>query len=231
MAKPSFDRSYYVNMLNNASSRALATRGATATRGRTLTPQAIAQAIAMGIPLAMISAYVSNQSNQSGQEDGGYYDEYTGEEFGPQGPTDPTGGPSMGPMGGPMDDGVASGGVPSDMTADELAWYLQTGNLPARYSIRAPRSKRGKGKLTITHGDEMNGGQMMSLEEAMASMPRRGAPKLPPVSRQPTNPERTHPSYGVAKRSERGDLIRQIMKERGVSLPQASSIVKNEGLY
>jgi hypothetical protein len=258
IAKPSFDRSWYVNALNNASSRALAVRGATATRGRTLTPAAIAQAIAMGIPLAMIGAYASNQSNQPGQEDGGYYDEYTGQEFGPGGPTDPTGGPSMG---GPIDDGVASGGVPSDMNADELAWYLQTGNLPARYSARASRSKRGKGKLTITHGDEMNGGRMMSIEEVLARLPpRKGlVPRLverypydpnavytpeskprPPVSEKPyiprvyePPPKRSLPVRAPPndRRSDRAEIVRQVMRQRGVSLPQASSIVKNEGLY
>jgi hypothetical protein len=147
-----------------------------------------------------------------------------------------------------MDDGVASGGVPSDMTADELAWYLQTGNLPARYSIRAPRSKRGKGKLTITHGDEMNGGQRMSLEDLFnPETPRKGAPNLPPVRRTPV---RGGPAIGIpkgrrvsgdldglfmegrgSKRSDRAEIVRQVMRERGVSLPQASSIVKNEGLY
>lgn len=35
----------------------------------------------------------------------------------------------------------------------------------------------------------------------------------------------------VSLMTDRGDIVRQVMKQRGVSLPQASKIVKEEGLY
>jgi hypothetical protein len=254
LATPSMGRSFYQNLFT-PSSTALSTRLAS-TAGRSLNAQKIAQAIAMGIPLASIAAYLASQDKQSGQaEDGGYYDDYLGQEFAPQGPTY---GPSDGPIDGgvPIDDmGVASGGIPSDMTGDELAWYLQTGNLPARYSVRASRSKRGKGKLTITHGDEMGS----DLPAKYIKPPTRGGPAkgkepemllrdsarrpieeafigLPPKYELP--PTRGGPAKGKKTvilprdgRTARADIVRQVMAERGVSLPQASSIVKNEGLY
>jgi hypothetical protein len=79
------------------------------------------------------------------------------------------------------------------MTADELEFYLQSGNLPewAYQGTTASRRRRvGRGVLQITHGGKKTGA-----------------------------------------RSARAAVVKRVMAERGVSLPQASKIVKEEGLY
>jgi hypothetical protein len=279
MATPSLSRSYYQNLFSrqNPTTRFRPTTTTTTapranvaqTARRGLTAQAIAQAIAMGIPLGMVGAYLASGGDGS-VEDGGYYDDLAGPEFGPDGPTIPGAGPSFGPS-----DGGPSMGVPSDMDADELAWYLQSGNLPERYSSRAPRARRGKGKLTITHGDEMEGGFRLPVklddwgldpnqpgirlpinrkpsppskkpympspyrpEEGPGGPGGRPDRRLPePIYRKPVKPNMPEDLGGPGRqpvrdgRMDRADIVKQIMKERGVSLPQASSIVKNEGLY
>lgn len=176
----------------------------------------ISQALSLGIPLAMLGSYLSDQGTASG--DAGYYDDFAGEEFGPSGEdyAGPTTGPSDlpmdGPMGGPM--GGPMSGVPSDLSPAELAWYLQSGNLPDRYALRqkvGKLSRRGKGKLEITHGDES--GSDEEEHKGGRRMARREAPKK------------------ADGRSARAEIVRRVMRERGVKLAEASSIVKREGLY
>jgi hypothetical protein len=220
----------------------------------------------MGIPLGMLGSYLADQSGADG--DAGYYDEYAGEDFtGDDGGDDGgDGGVDDGGMGG-----VDRGGVPSDMSADELAWYLQTGNLPERYSIRKRKTRRGKGKLTITHGDEHEGGvrgkkppqrRVCPMDMSPQSIAcRRGEEYVPPTMRAPPSfrppmmpspidkpvigkpvverpPSTRLPVVAPPKvqpvtdgRRARAAIVSQVMMERGVSLPQASKIVKDEGLY
>jgi len=205
MARPALSAEEYASMFRNASrptaasSRAITnTRTSLASRFKKgLTAQNIANAIAMGVPLGMLGSYLSDQSGASG--DAGYYDEYAGEDFGR--PTDEDGdGYDDMPMGGPTGTTGTTGGVPSDMDASELAWYLQTGNLPERYSIRkrgGPKRK-GKGKLIIEHEGAGRGSVVA---------PKRDG------------------------RAERAAVVKKVMKERGLSLAQASKAVKAEGLY
>lgn len=93
-------------------------------------------------------------------------------------------GGDAGPSGGPGGDG----GAPSDLSRSELAWYLQSGNLPERYYTGAT--------------------------------PRRGAGKAKKAKA---------PASG--RRAERAAIVKRVMQERGVSLPEASRIVKQEGLF
>lgn len=84
--------------------------------------------------------------------------------------------------------GGGGGGLPPDvvdnLTRDELAWYLRSGNLPDRFyvgSYSQKKQKVGRGK--------------------------------------------------ARKPSARNEIVKRVMAERGCSLPEASSIVKREGLY
>jgi hypothetical protein len=217
LARPSLPPSYYQNLFRRPTTGAVArpslgsrVQGALGAVGRNITASRIAQALSMGIPLAMLGSYLADTAGADG--DAGYYDDYAGDDFGPSGgPSD--GGPTDGGPYGPSQpypevpidyptDGP-SGGVPSDLSPAELAWYLQSGNLPERYALRQKTSRRrGKGKLTITHG-----------EEEMEGSGRRQASKK-------------HDG-----RSARAEIVRRVMRERGVKLAEASRIVKAEGLY
>jgi len=131
--------------------------------GTRLSAATIAKAAAMGIPLAALMGvsiagmagadpFGLNEYGTSG--DAGYYDDYAGDgaggDMGDGGlgtvdaiNTDGFAGPSIGGPNGPN-----AGGVPSDLSPNELAWYLQSGNLPERYAYRQKRSRvRGMGKI------------------------------------------------------------------------------------
>lgn len=202
VARPSLPASYYSNLFRGqpaaraglpAAGTAAAARGSLLSRLRQgVTGQRLATAATLGTTLGMLGSYLGDQSGASG--DAGYYDDYAGGlPGGPAGPAGPSG-PIVdyGPPGGVDVDGDGipdaggESGVPADLSQDELAWYLQSGNLPERYSLRSRR--RGRGKV---------GG----------AKKKSGA------------------------RSARAAVVSKVMKERGVSLPEASRIVKAEGLY
>jgi hypothetical protein len=256
IARPSMPPSFYQNLLRPAgtASRTIGQRisGVASSVGKNITASRIAQALAMGIPLAMLGSYLSDTAGADG--DAGYYDDFAGDDFGPSGP--PSGGPSGGPMDGPM--GGPTGTVPSDLSPEELAWYLQSGNLPERYAIRqkfGKKSRKGKGKLTITHGEEEHEGGMMNTtfgdaygrrkeiadspygqsKDLRDRLPPRRLPVQPPMSMRPAVERGPRmPTVGPPKRdgrSDRAEIVRRIMQERGVKLAEASSIVKREGLY
>jgi hypothetical protein len=88
------------------------------------------------------------------------------------------------------------------LTDAELDVYIRTGNLPVR------RGRRGAGVLKIEHGGSRHA----------PTRPRDPRPK----------PKGDVP---VRKISSRAEIVRRVMKERGVKLGEASRIVKQEGLY
>lgn len=89
------------------------------------------------------------------------------------------------------------------------------------------RTKIGKKVLNTA----IDAAPALAAEAAIAS----GNPELAPVAAIATQQALKGKKRGggapSAKRSERGAIVKRIMAERGVSLPQASKIVKDEGLY
>lgn len=160
----------------------------------------IAALLSAGVPFAMLGAYLGDMGGDGGG--GGFYDDYAGDDGGggPSGPSGPdTDGDGIPDDVDPDDnnDGIpdaggdgggGDGGLPADiadqLTRTELAFYLQSGNLPNRFYQQA---KRGKGRE-----------------------------KKEKQKRKP---------------SARNEVVKQVMRERGCSLPEASKIVKAEGLY
>jgi hypothetical protein len=163
----------------------------------------LAAAAATAIPLGLaLNDYLGNRDSGGA----GYYDDYAGENFGPggdmgdgpYGPGDPTDTgyiieepgmpkppyqprPPIGPEGLPPV-------IADNMTAGELEFFLQSGNLPEwayQGTVSSRRRRLGRGKK----------------------------------------------SKATGSRSARAAVVKQVMAERGVSLPQASRIVKEEGLF
>jgi hypothetical protein len=157
-----------------------------------ITPGRVAAALAAGVGLAGLITYFSAPSAPSGPSDSGYYEppETTighPDPTGPEGPGgtvthgDPypeTGGPGglLPPLGEP---GGFLPPPPPGLKKPELAWYLQSGNLPDRYRQRRRVMGSGRG---VRH-----------------------------------NP--------------RAAIVRKVMREQGLSMPAASSFVKQNGLY
>lgn len=54
---------------------------------------------------------------------------------------------------------------------------------------------------------------------------------IPQMSKQPFNPSEGGASCGGKKPSARGAIVKKVMREKGLSLPQASKYVKEHGLY
>ena len=263
MATPSLPASYYANLMRGVPKGTTRTpitstiksgvsKVATNLR-KGLTAQNIATALSLGIPLSMLGSYLADQSGATG--DAGYYEDYAGADFQPTDqPTgtqdQPTDLPTGTTTGGPS-------GVPSDLSPDELAWYLQSGNLPARYSIRTSKRKKGKGKLTIQH--EGGASLVDNLRQLMHEKATAPSSSAKPVSlgerfgnnqapqpyrdleyglrekaKEQMKPAQSKLREAVAKkdgRTARAEVVKKIMKERGVSLAEASKIVKAEGLY
>lgn len=210
---------------------------------------AAARAAALAGTVGALGSYFADQ--QYADDFAGYYDNYAGEDDG-NGTFAPPPPPVVPPTFPP------DTGLPDGLTPDELAWFLQSGNLPLRYASSRRRRGRGKLELEITH-EGMKGGRSrirapakkpkpstkrMSFEEFVAlaqgpipyRQPTQSRP-LGPVSPRPPpkKPSVLKPSVlkpvGGKKVSARAEIVRSVMRERGCSLPQASKIVKEEGLY
>lgn len=135
------------------------------------------------------------------------------------------------------------------LTRSEYIRYLRTGNLPvARGNIRV-----GAGELMIRHGGmsrrvpqierPMFGDVESEIRERervttpVRTMPvrklptpvRPAPPRLNPFTGRPAKPAVKQPVSG--RRRERAELVKQVMRERGVKLGEASRIVKEEGLF
>lgn len=282
-----------------------------------------ARAAAIGTTLGAVGSYLGDQFGADDMGDAGYYDDFAGEDYG-YAPTGETG--EEAPSGIPLI--PAEGEIPEGLTPEELAWYLQSGNLPIRYATAPAKRKRGKGKLTIHHeGAGLTAQQRKTIDRLMGKLPERkfqhlesalqekarteeekrlmeiaqgisqkakkqvdemkrkeeaaaakkqeeAMAKLTAEQRKTIDrlmgklPERKSQHLesalqekarkqqeerrkqmaealsqkarkeaekrrsGGAKRSNaRAQIVRQVMQERGCSLPQASRIVKEEGLY
>lgn len=122
--------------------------------------QRIAQLLAMGIPLAALGAYLGDAAASGASADAGYYDDYVGEPDadgdGIPDSVDPTpNGESSRPVYEPP---IIDYGAPTqqqspitDLSAQELKFYLQSGNLPDRF-YSGPRTKRGGKKHSSNQG-------------------------------------------------------------------------------
>ncbi len=250
LSRPSLPASYYQNLFRAPAARvaptaarvapaaAPATASLAARLRSGLTASNIARAASLGIPVAMLASYLADQGGAAAGGDSGFYDDYAGDEFGPSGPSGPSDGMPMAPE---FPVGLPSGlpsSIPSDLSSDEIAWYLRSGNLPARYTSRG---RRGRGVLHITHGGAKKQSTATILKAIMKEygvskadakivLDEEGADVL-----QKYNIASPAPRAKAARksdgRSSRNDIVKRIMRERGVSLPQASKIVKDEGLY
>lgn len=101
-----------------------------------VTPARVAAALAAGVAVGALSDYFSQEAEEN-KGDAGYYDDVS--EAIPTRPGAPGTGPSVGPM--------RPDGLPG-MTADEEAFYLQTGNIPYRYlEGTIGRAKKGGKKM------------------------------------------------------------------------------------
>jgi hypothetical protein len=327
VATPSLSARQYGRMFQTRPSASPFVSGPTAALSRVAKRfgPAAARAATLGATLGAVGSYLGDRFGETG--DAGYFDDYAGEEYGDGEFVPPTTG-VFAPEGQPL----IPDGLPSDLSPDELAWYLQSGNLPARYAMAASKRKRGKGKkgkgkleLEITHGDmeggmrdmrvrnpavddrmkrvleslrameegvpameeaapvrapirsqfgienspkvvalraelkdlenrkkrPMTGGEQMKINKRMAEIKAQLAklgvqtgfvdrmPKVAlPDDRMGSILDRLRSSgvkpavqRGSGKGSARAAIVRQVMKERGCSLPQASKMVKEEGLY
>jgi len=254
IARPSLSATQYRRMLQprpsaspfvSTSARQVATR-----LGRRFGPTA-ARVAALGSTLGAVGSYLDDQF-YADNGDAGYFDDYAGEEYDDFYPPETTG--DFAPDGRPLI--PAEGAIPEGLTPDELAWYLQSGNLPARYAAAASkRKRRGKGKLEITHHE---GGRVQSSKKASKNElldrlmgtkpPRRGnlgtalqeraeeeMKKRSGVMRKAVAEKAlkkvAEKQGGAKKPNARAEIVRRVMKERGCSLPEASRIVKAEGMY
>ena len=81
----------------------------------------------------------------------------------------------------------------------------------------------------------MRGGFLSRL--ARKSQVKRGGRTsyVPTVSssrgRKPSDTDVTSRPVGGSKRSARGEIVKKVMREQGLSLPEASKYVKQKGLY
>lgn len=329
IATPSLSAAQYRRMFQARPSASPFVSGPTAALSRVAKRfgPAAARAATLGATLGAVGSYLGDQFGAD-SGDAGYFDDYVDEEY----PVDEGVPPTTGvfaPEGQPL----IPDSLPSDLSPDELAWYLQSGNLPARYAMAASKRKRGKGKkgkgkleVEITHGDmeggmrdmrvrnpavddrmkrlllaaameeaapameeaapvrapvrlgsqfgienspkvvalraelkvlenrkkrPMTGGEQMEINKRMAAikaqLEKMGVQtgfvdRMPKVGRPDDRMEsildrlrsgRVKPAVqrGSGKGSARAAIVRQVMKERGCSLPQASKIVKEEGMY
>ena len=271
VARPALSARQYGRMFQQRPTSSIFARGPTAAISRAATrfgPTA-ARLGAYGATLGAVGSYLGDQFNETG--DAGYFDDYAGEEYGDEFVPPTTG--DFAPEGTPLI--PAEGAIPEGLTPDELAWYLQSGNLPMRYAeAQSKRQRRGKGKLKIIHEGSGRMEDMVEKvkkqvaaedakrrkEEAEKKMKGR---KLPEYIERILNPnppkkyehlesrmyeeakKRMAPAASklreaVAEKAKKGagkkvsaraEIVRKVMRERGVSLPQASKIVKEEGLY
>jgi hypothetical protein len=109
----------------------------------------------------------------------------------------------------------------------ELEGMLKSGDMEAfkKGFLEALEKKEGKGKLTITHGDEE-----MSESDKEDKMKGCGG-GLPAHSTYSGSGRRTRrPASASDKRRQRGAMVSKLMKENGMSLAEASKYIKHNGL-
>lgn len=166
-----------------------------------ITPARVAAALALGIPAIALAIYFSEVDGDS-SADPGYFN-LTAPVGSSGGPTRPGG--TVPPPGGP--------GGPRGR--------------------RGRRGATGEGVATGNLADEYYAAQMLGAGKSKGGYTpqvRNMFPLPTAITRPPPISNRPLPSRPV-KPNPRAELLRQMMKERGVTLPEASRIVKAEGLY
>lgn len=166
-----------------------------------ITPARVAAALALGIPAIALAIYFSEVDGYS-SADPGYFN-LTAPVGSSGGPTRPGG--TVPPPGGP--------GGPRGR--------------------RGRRGATGEGVATGNLADEYYAAQMLGAGKSKGGYTpqvRNMFPLPTAITRPPPISNRPLPSRPV-KPNPRAELLRQMMKERGVTLPEASRIVKAEGLY
>jgi hypothetical protein len=89
-----------------------------------------------------------------------------------------------------------------------------------------PKTKKGSGKLKITHGDDSEE-KMEGCGGGLADPSTyrgRGRPRKNPEKKQ------RRPASGNDKRRQRGALVSKLMREKGMTLAEASKYIKSNGL-
>lgn len=201
-ARPSMPQSYYQNLLRQgARAPAASAVGRSGLLSR-LRGSLTASNLARAAALGVpLSMLGAYLADQGAANDGGYYDDYAGTEMMP-GPGADDDGPIIDPgLPGGPDVGPGAGPI-IDENGDGIPDDMAPGGMTAA---------------------EYNYLLSGAIEKKRRQGRRVGRGKL----------EITH---GGAKkqsgaRSARAAIVKKVMAERGVSLPQASRIVKEEGLY
>jgi len=181
-----------------------------------VTPARVAAALAIGIPTLALAIYFGELDGT----DPGYYDPGAGEPTsGPSGPGGPDGPQIPDGPGGPGGDGPYGPGGPGRRrraTGEGVA----TGNLADEY-YAAQRLGAGYRTAAIVTGRR--------------SGTTRGG-RTPQIKRPPPNPRGQfipppNPLAGGRRMHPRATIVARVMREQGLSLPEASKYVKDNGLY
>lgn len=177
----------------------------------------ISQLLAAGIPIAMLGAYLADAGGDGGG--GGYYDEYAGEVGGPAGPSGPSGppaGPSQPAPSGPLGPDTDGDGIPDSQDPD----YNDGG-------------AGGAGGLPPDIADRMTEAELLWFLQSgnLPAWAYRGTTRSRRARVGSGVLKIQHGGKTKRKPSARNEIVKKVMRERGVSLPEASKIVKAEGLY
>jgi hypothetical protein len=213
----------------------------------------------VAVPAYMLADYLRQQQEQE-DLDLGYFDDYAGEgtpEEVEEGAVMDEGGEGEGGMPDEfdtqVDTGITDTGLPMGdkdaiaasygLTRKEYDIYVRSGNLPVR---------RGRGQLTIQHeGGAMRKGRVQPRGRPALDRPVMRPPPAPvrrvrlpalPVAHPPRQSVRApdvmpmltasgRKSRATGRRSARAEIVKKVMRERGVKLGEASRIVKEEGLF
>ena len=144
-------------LLTDAASAANAAAAPTTVAARLaalgVTPARAAAALAAGVTVAGLADYFSQQQQQQQPPDAGLYDQYNNPNWPgtvvvpPRNPTVIVDGPGSGPyLGNPSGPSTRPGNVPGGMTPAEIAFYLQSGNLPRGFYKESKNLRTGAGK-------------------------------------------------------------------------------------
>lgn len=175
----------------------------------------IAKLAAAGLAVGTIAAIIAGSlgafgpvGSQDEEGDQGYYDDYTGEAGVDEGgPYAPGGDAGPGGPGGMYGDIYGPGGpgglVPTNLSPSEVAFYLQSGNLPDRF-YSGPRSKRGGARQP----EFTRAARRVAMPVAQVGGGRRSG-----------------------RRSDRAAIVKQVMADQGISMIEASRYVKANNLY
>ena len=219
LATPRMPASFYQGLARPATGATGATvkSGTVAQRltAMGVTPARVAQALAAGVAAGGLLAYFESMKSQQPGGMGNF------DIFPPLGPattptqpppTKPPGPSTLGPSipapgtgtGGPTVPGLPGRGRGTKAQRAQLAAFLRSGNLPERYLVGTEADKLALAISEGLIGSGMKvGGKTMRLPQPSASKPDG--------------------------RSVRAQMVKEIMAKHGLSLPQASKYLKENG--